>query len=414
MISKLLRRGDDLGAAMVYALGLASMMVIDLSVASLPDSRKVASWALLKSVLFIGSPLVLLGIDHALVRSPDLLRKAAPLVAVQAIILSFGVGVGVQLILGDPWPGTAAGVLAVAATSFLFAALRARSHLGWAQVALQGWKQVLVVIILFRIWNGAESVTPSRMLVVVGCLATLVLVSTIGRAPSLLGQRTNLTNMEGSIRDLYRAGTPFVATMVLLNLSLFVEQLLLNAQGSVEESARLFSHTSVVLPLIVFGNGFVNFWLGSQARRNGQGFVNRWNRFKGLIPVWSGLSALFGLLLGWQVVVTSPIAQFHFEWKIAIALAVVGALRTSFVVPSSYIAVWAEPSELHRFVRVNALGFAGFIAVFIVLVVLDVSVIAAVLAGSLTNWTVRVFSAYSTFLPVVRRDAFLADDANQA
>ncbi len=385
------------------------MMVVDLLVASIDDRERVASWALLKSILFIGSPLVLLGIDHALVRSPDLLRKASPIVGLQAVGISIVLGFLLQLVVDVPWIGTTVSILAVSATSFAFAALRARGHLLWAQVALQGWKLFLVASIVWMLWMDSPDPIPSRSLVFTGSVASLLVVVVIGRADRLLLRKTDLTNMEDSIRDLYRAGAPFVATMVLLNLSLFLEQLLLNTGSSSEESARLFSHTSVVLPLIVFGNGFVNFWLGAQARQDGNRFIRWWTRFRGLVPIWSVGAALLGLLVGWQVVVTSPLASFDFEWRIALALAAVGALRTSFVIPSSYIAVWARPSELHRFVRINALGVTSFIVIFFALTWSGYSAILAALAGSLANWCLRVFSAYSPFLPVLARESAPAE-----
>jgi hypothetical protein len=369
-----------------YVLGTASLNLIDLPVARFASKEVMADWAATRSVVMIGSTLVLFGLDQVMVRLPYQASYILRLSLVQIPILAtlyvllLSVSSGIQGGLGD-----ILAVSAVALSLAQFGFYRAKNQLLTSQFANNSWRIILFAVIGVGLYMGA--LQDFALLIVISVVAATLLnvvVQRVYKEPEVIPPGEPET-----LAGIYALGGSFFVSLATLNIAVFMEQLMLNMTGQTEASALYFQHTALILPLLIPLNGLVGFLLGPLIRKDVAKFDAQLTRY------WWGLPAL-GLLMSGVAFALSLIlyrlfysTTFTYDYGVAGLIILIGFLRIVYVLPSSYLGVTAEQRVLARFVSVNVLAVIVAIVSYLYLVYLKMNPVFAVAISSLLNWGMR-------------------------
>ncbi|MGT2432013.1 hypothetical protein ACU4HD_31020 [Cupriavidus basilensis] len=163
-----------------------------------------------------------------------------------------------------------------------------------AQFSLNGWKLLLLLLVLgSRYWIPSASM--DWIIFVALALSSLIVFgysffTKKWKAYYIERERSELIPAKGLM--VKEAGYFFLLGLSL-TASVNLEQLALNFLGFKKESALLLAHFSIFIPLIVFLNGFIGFYLGP-FMRNASKRINFRSFTKSKFPVCDGgIDALF-------------------------------------------------------------------------------------------------------------------------
>lgn len=401
---------DTLASAAIYILGLGSLLIIDISVASNPDPAQVATWALTKGIVFVSGPIALLGLDHAIVRNAASWKKIVVFAALQVLIVAATLSIVFENLFAINYFSVSLSIGAFASSLLFYSVYRSNFRLSLAQLSLQGWKIILLLLLVLSYALGNVRM-PDAYGIAIGVALTLVLVLTI-RGFAGRFQTSTIADRDSGIAGAYRVGALFAASNLLLNLSLYAEQFFLNAFGTQEEAASLFAHVAIVAPGIVALNGYISFWLTGKIRQNKEIFPRLWNKYQGRLIIALTALALFSTGLAWLAVEVLNLVNFEFSWKLALFVCGLGIVRTTFIFYSTYSAIWASKRDLAKFVVQNVLAFITCIFAFFAFRQIGFSALDSVLVGSGVNWITRLLNArqlYERTLAADRKDTSQTD-----
>lgn len=373
----------------IYFLGLGALLGIDLIVARTEPEAVIASWAAFKSAVFVGGALCLLGLDQALVRNPNSARRILGFVAVQILVIAaLATAVYATAVAGfsDRIVVLYAAIALFAASILGGAYFRARFEIPIALLSVHLWKIIAMAVIVMALLAG---VPRSYQEIVAAALAVGVAIPLLVRYRFPAEPIKHAPDTETGLADFYRIGMRFCASGLLLNLSLYLDQLLLNYFGEIGASAAYFRHVTLFLLPLVAANGFLGFIAGPYIRQQGPAFDTILRRYWPALILVSAIASLSVLAIGWHA----------FPWiypnatpdlYLAAIISVVGFQRFLLIVSSAYLGVHASRQHLDRFVLGSAIGVAAIVPVYLTLHGFGMPAAYAIALAAALNWAARL------------------------
>ena len=209
---------------------------------------------------------MLLGLDQVLVRhTPATLKIVRRAVSNSAVMSAL-------LLLALLAISEASALIYVTLSIFLlslvtlqYAIFRGHNFKLQAQLAVNGWK-VIVTVLVITLWHFEYKVN-FPLITTASCFIALVLLAFFNIR--VLTAIFKCTDYQNSYEKSYTIlGGQFLLAMLTLSLSIYLEQILLNSYGFTISSAQYFAHAAIILPPIVFLNGYLGFILGPFVRQN--------------------------------------------------------------------------------------------------------------------------------------------------
>lgn len=375
----------------IYLSGMVSLFLVDFIIVRFESTETISNWATIKSVVMIGGTLALLGMDQVMVRLPEqsigILKRSYFQVIIAVLIYSlvvFQLGLlteGISLVFA---------ILAMAMSTLHFGYLRSHFLLILAQVVTNGWKILFLLILCMSIYLDFK--IDYSVIYVISILITLIFVFTFKNKTIYPQQQKNNANT----REQYELGARFFISLLSLNLSLYLEQVLLNAGNHIEESSIYFSHFTVILPLIMLFNGYIGFILGPYIRKNTE-------KFELILKKYWWVPTLFSISLGaLSYLISNYIFLYFLEEKttflphLALIITLIGSLRIMYILPSSYLGVVASKEDLDKFIIINSISIGVLVGSFYLFYQLNNDALYSIAYASLLNWLIR--TTYGNYL----------------
>lgn len=375
-----------------YLIGMSSMFLSDLLIAKGAEEQAVANWALLKSIVFLSGPIILLGVEQILVREPEAVASVYGAVVVQCILASSIVSVFWNYLFDVNALQILMAVLCFSILSLNFAICRAQLKFGRAQLVLNGWKLFLFLIILVDLTVNKVSIEIAESFVFVLVLSALLVIAFRRK---VIGSFRIVESF--NLQRVWRMvslGKFFAVSTIVLNLSLYLEQALLNFDGKQIESAELFRHSSAILPFIIALNGFAYFYIGPIIKRNPRKMLASWRRYRFIVFFAIGLMSWMSYLIGATVFEHVYHDSVGFNGLLALLICLIAFLRTAFLFPCAVVSVLGSKGHVRSFVVANILGLLVFLFVYYAYSRWFENFLLAVGFGSLANWIVRTIFAF--------------------
>lgn len=385
---KSLIRSQFVISGLVYASGLAAFFIGDLLISKLGTDIEIADWAALKSSLFIGASLCLLGLDQALVRNPSSAGRIARLLIVQAIFMAAALSPlfwYMDTFRNLPYDYFA--LLALTSVTLSAATYRSRFHMIESQSAANHWRFFFGLLVAACFYTGA---TRHYAIMVVASVFLGLSVSFLIYKVRKPATREHAPDTETSLGACYRIGLRFCVSALFLNLSLYVEQLILKADGRTTEAATYFRYTTLFLMPAVAATGFLGFYLGPFTRLHGdrvRQFVQQ--RFP-LIILAAAVATTVGIVPGVLALPYITEGKLQLDFGLTLCMAAIAFFRILMVLPSAYLGVHADGRTLDRFLMCSAAGIVMLVVVYTSLTAMEFRSDIAVALASITNWATRV------------------------
>lgn len=384
---------NKLLTVVIYLSGMLSFFLVDFIIARYETTEAIANWASIKSVVMIGGTLVLFGMDQVMVRLPhqasSILKRSYLQIIIAVLIYGLIIS-SIGLLSEGLWLLFAVFLLALSILFFGF--YRSRFLLLPAQIVTNGWKPFFLLVLTL---SFTFEIPRNYSIIFIVALSISLLVA------QLLNKKNNeLSTIEKheleTIKGQYSLGVRFFISLMSLNLSLYLEQILLNTGSHIEASTIYFSHFAIILPLMMVFNGYIGFILGPYIRKD----IAKFDLF--LEKYWWVFS-LVALCLG----ALSFLLSMYFysfllndkdEFIISLGLIVtsIGILRIIYILPSSYLGVVASKQVLDRFIIMNMIGIGVLVGGFYFFYYLTSNALYSIAYASLLNWVIR--SGYGNYL----------------
>ncbi|MFM2586339.1 hypothetical protein [Vibrio campbellii] len=371
-------------------------MIADIVIAKHYQLAEVEIWAFAKSVLLLAASSCILGVDQVIVREPGALKIILRFLVVRGTILAIIIALGLKFfsneVSGITWFVL---VASLSFLSFMFAIYRGALKMFSAQLALNGWKFVFLLLVSSLIGSGlGVDIVLTISIVTSVLLIIFIMFSSKSWLETYKAENTEL-NKNQIISQSYK----FVVLSLSLNLSINFEQIAINTIGGGENSALVFAHFTVFLPLIVFLNGFVGFYLGPLLRKSREKFNLKYYYRLAIVFVFSSIGLGFiSYFMGMLAFEELYSGKYIFINEFAILTILIGALRLLYSLPSSYISILGSEETLLIYSKSNLLFVLMLFVGVMLLMKLGVSVPLSVLISSLINWFIRV--AYGSYLSI--------------
>ena len=376
---------------LIYLSGMLSLFLVDFIVVRYESTETIANWASIKSVVMIGGTISLLGMDQVMVRVPQqalgiLKRSYFQLVITVSIycLVIFTIGLlkeGLSLAIA---------VFAVALSTLHFGYLRAHFLLILAQIVTNGWKILFLIFLSISIFFELKLNFSIIYIASISIILSLVFIFHKNTSES------NTNDSSENILEQFGLGARFFISLLTLNLSLYLEQVLLNAGGHTKESSIYFSHFAVILPLFMLFNGYIGFVLGPYIRRNTEKFDSLLIRFWWVSPLFALSLGIFSYFISKTIFIYFLGDKSTFLPYLAIIVTSIGILRIIYILPSSYLGVIAPKKYLDKFIIINSLSIMVLISSFYLIYRYTNDALFAIAYASLMNWLIR--SVYGNYL----------------
>jgi len=394
MLKKIIKHTPVL---LLYLIGMGGLVIADIVIAKYYQLADVEIWAFAKSVLLLAASACILGVDQVIVREPGALKIILRFLVVRGTILAIIIALGLSFFSNDVSGITWFFLVAsLSFLSFMFAIYRGALKMFSAQLALNGWKFVFLLLISFLIGSGIGI----DVVLVLSIVSSLLLIVFIMFSSKKWLEKYKEENTKLNKKQIMSQSYKFVVLSLSLNLSINFEQIAINTIGNGESSSAVFAHFTVFLPLIVFLNGFVGFYLGPLLRKNRENFnLKNYYCFSGLFVFLSVILGLVSYFMGFFAFSEFYSGKYIFVNEFAIVTILIGALRLLYSLPSSYISILGSEEALLNYSKSNLLFVILFFIGVMLLIKLDFSVPLSVLISSLSNWCLRV--GYGNYLSIL-------------
>lgn len=375
---------------LIYAIGLGVLFLADLIIARTFAHDEIAAWAQFRSLVGIAAVIPLVGLDQVLVRSPASSAQLLRLLGIQVPALGLAVGILMYWfgLVSYWWLGTGLAI-GSAASLALFQYFRAHRHEILSQFAQQGWKIAVfgfILIMAFTGWRSDIVVWGVGLLLANALIVALVVL--------VLPPERMHPQAPQPTRAHYAIGSRFMVTALMLALSVYAEQLIVNRLGSSEEAALYFTTATYFLFPLSFLNGYLAFLMGPWVRdRHDKFCILLRTRWWAIVLGAAGYGVamnLVGLTL-WQVVRPSVGAV---DPELVMLLLWTGFARTLYLLPSGYLGVFGMPRQHDMLIIEQICALIPVVGLFLALRACSVDLVHSVAAASALNWSLRASAGF--------------------
>lgn len=359
--------------------GLSSLFIIDLMIARLNDDLIISSWAVTKSIIFIGVNFVLLGLDQSVIRLKsdisDILSTALVQFLVLSLIITFFIGYSGYSI--SFWP-TLISLFLFSIVFMYHAEYRLHLNYSLAQFSLNGWKFLLLIsLVIFGFKNYTWSIPVALFIVL-----TIVFYARNGIK---VLKKINIPRFKTNLIT----GLHYFLASISITLTLYIDQLLLRYDGKITESSILFSHATFFVSPNAILIGFGGFLLAPYLKRNPEKKIYYFKKyfppFIMIIFVIVLASYFFGNLVFSYVKPGQEVIP-----SVAIALSTVAFFRYLYIIPSSYVGSFASNKQIRKIAYINLFGIIIYILTYIFLSRFYQDYIFAIVSSLLIAWLLRL------------------------
>lgn len=376
-------------------LGLVSLFMIDFYMTQSDNIVLISSWALTKSILFIGVLFVLLGIDQAIVRLKLQLQDIFLLVLIQFLVLTTCISIilyvlDVALNLEILMPS----LFLMSIVYVLYASSRLEMHYIKSQAFLQGWKIMLFLFLWIYGIQYFEWFLP------VSLILSLLVLSNKEVIDSLQVKYIDLIKYKTSLIT----GLHYFVSLLTLTSSLYFDQLLLNIDTKSLESSILFTHiTFFVSPVVIF-LGFSGFILGPYLRNNP-------DKKQYIFKKYFGFFVIVGILLSLASYMIGTIIFHYFKPNVdismflSVALISIVFLRYLYIVPSAYIGSFASNLLIRKISIVNVVGLAIYLICYFLISRMTDDYMLAIICAMVLVWSIRILNGYYAVFLILKKDS---------
>ncbi|WAG26817.1 hypothetical protein EEA47_10930 [Vibrio alginolyticus] len=376
----------------IYIIGMGAFLLSDIVISKYYPLDDIALWAFLKSIMLLAASTVILGLDQVLLRRPETLMSIWRYMILRVLFLSFLVSFVVVLIKPVSIYFVFVLIVSLAFISLSYSIYRGALKMNRAQISLNGWKVIFFVSVCWSV--ASESIYNIEGVIIFSVLVSLLGVLVVAMHRKDWVSYYLVKSREGSIAPkelILKEAKYFFLQTVGLNLSVNFEQILLNFFGFTDSSANLFVHFSVFLPLVVFLNGFIGFYLGPYLREKKDSINITFFKKINLIFILIGLGlSLISYCFGSFAFDYFYSDKYELNNMLAALIVILGFLRLYYVIPSALIGVASSTKRLIQFSKFNIAALALSFLIFVFLVFLNVNPVISVMFSSITNWGVRV------------------------
>ena len=393
---KMLTIGRMTTAFVAYGIGSGSMFLFDILIVSEVSDPIVARWASLKASLFLFATLCVFGLDRIVLRYPFENARVTRLLLVQIPFFSL-----VALLIADQLHFLTLSWQVLFSLIFLafvnYSAAHSRSILRFtdSQISAHGWKFGLLFFLLIVHFRSEEitwnAIVNSLVTALFLSLCIIVLRHWIAKTPSSV---TKPSEQPLTTREMYSLGLRFFLLMLTFNASISLEQILLNADQRVTDSAFYFAHTSLCLPLSTMAAGFIGFIIAPLFRQFPEKSDATLSKFFVPCILLAVVMACASAVIGATVVSHWINRQDLMDSKIVIVVGLIGFLRLIYTLPSSYIVTRGTSRDISVFLAAAVTGLVVFISCYLLISRLSGNFLLAIIIGTLSNWILRNASGF--------------------
>ena len=374
-------------------IGLFSLFIIDLQIAKMNNDLIISSWALTKSTLFIGLVFVLVGLDQAIVRMKLNISQILLPAVFQFLIIAYFLTFIVNKLSSDFNTINIFISLFVLAMLYLFyAEHRLNLNYSKAQFSANGWKFLFLCLNIVFGYQNYIQVLPIA-------LSLVFLVIFINRGAFKIFKVVSIKKY----KYILTTGLHYFITLLTLTVTLYIDQLILNADGKIIESSILYSHITFFVGPNAILIGFGGFLLVPYLKKHPEKKTILFKKY-----FWG---FFFVTLL---IVVASyffgHIMYFYFKSGqtpslfLTIGLSVLAFLRYLYILPSSYVGSFASNLLIRRVAIINTSGIILYVIVYFSVSRYFGNYLIAILSAILTVWIIRIVNEYSALFKIIENN----------
>jgi len=261
-----------------------------------------------------------------------------------------------------------------------------------AQLCQQSWKVIFLAgFALYAVERKYLSFEMDILICAAISLVSLAGLSTFGRRNERLRiwKQDPDTRVE-SVAEAYGIAFRLMAISSFTALSLYTEQIAVNALGSHFEAALYFTHTTYFLFTSSILNGYLAFMGAPWARENHDAYVaimkkKGWRSL--LLAIFYVGSVQAVAIVAWQVL--DP-AVGHVNLTLLLIFSITAVIRTVYTYPSAYFSAFGNNRHYNWIVTWQALSLVvGILFFFLLRWGAGISLIYAIAVASLSNWLLR-------------------------
>lgn len=370
----------------LYAAGLAALLIVDVVVASQFSKNDIALWAAIRSMVGMSGVLCLVGLEQMLMRSPGSSARILGVTAVQIPFLSILVGfVFWKLGFVGSWLIAIGIALGSSFSQILFQYYRSCQINFISQLSQQSWKILTLAVVIWAAFFGKKVDFDEIFAIVLLLSVVAPLLLLLKFSPSISYKQN-----PSEIVDIYKMGIRFMMMSLMLTLSIYAEQLVVNSLGSSDEAALYFTHAAFFLFPASALNGYLAFLIVPWIRENHDRlFVILFEKWLLISILAFGYSLLVGFVgsLAWALL--EPKAG-DLDPYLRMAFVFCVFVRTVYTLPSGYVGVFGMSREHDVLIVGQFFSLVLAVSCFLFLwQIVSLPLIYSVAVSSLLGWLLR-------------------------
>lgn len=386
-----------LAAPAIYTAGLCALMLCDLVISSSLGIEDVAYWSRIRASTGMLTILCLLGLEQYLIRFPDQASDIKRILMIQVPILAGICAVLISTVdFLHPWYLVVLIGITVSVSAAMSQFYRGKMMLVASQISQQSWKIFLLAgVILYAVNHNIASFSQLIGLSVGAAAVALWSTKVLCKRYFEVGEQVSNGRSPGrSLLGIYSTSLKLAAISSFTALSLYGEQIIINAIEEDFFAAQYFSHVTYFLFASSFLFGYLGFVLVPWARSNIDAFVKVYTEYFFRYVIISLLFISFmqlAALFFWSVL--SP-SVGGVDFILFAIFFVSSFFRLIYTYPSSYMAAFGSEDAYNTMIVLQIFALIAGLSLFISLWFFgSVPAVYAVAAGSSFNWVLRtVFS----------------------
>ncbi|WP_448546967.1 hypothetical protein [Thalassotalea fusca] len=336
------------------------MFLADLYIVANFPPTDVSNWAFYKSALFILSAFCLLGLDQVIVRHPNLIKPISCRFVINLLAV-----LGLVTIIATTFDFTPVSTkylifctLLISLVTFVAACFRAQNRLIEAQLATNGWKPILLILMIFAIGGVDQWFTGALISIFVLTLPMLFAKKDISIKKRL--QRPK--------EDINHLGFYFLLHSLTLVVAVHGEQFIITLFGYKEVSFIVFSHFVIFTPIAISVNGFLGFYLAPKIRRHERFDFSIYRTYKKRISTLSFSLSLISLAIGALIYVLFYEAKhLKLEAIIISSLFIMCLARGQYTFASVCLNVFATKQVLLKTALFNWITMGAYLLLLVII-----------------------------------------------
>lgn len=349
------------------------------------DDILISSWALTKSVLFIGLIFVLLGLDQAIVRLKLNIKEIIFPALIQFFIISFLIATIIVLFTKKGQlntPITIISLFLLASIYLIYAEHRLNLRYFKAQISVNGWKILFLLLIFFVGYSNFFIALPIAI-----CVTYIIIF--IDRGAFKLFKLISLEQY----KRIIKTGLHYFVTLLTLTLTIYIDQIVLNTDRRILEASVLFSHITFFVSPNAILIGFGGFLLVPYLKKNPEKRIFLFKKYIYIYLLFVVTIVIISYFLGY-VLFSCLKSSKDFSFYLALAMSTVAFLRYLYILPSSYIGSFASNQLIRKVAFLNLGGIAIYFLLYYLISRYSGNYLLAIVTAIIVVWSVRILSGF--------------------